>query len=227
MKPILILALLAFGSPWCPADDLSGPNHSTIRRTAWGTLFYDPVAMGSHQYESKVDEVRIKSSAGEVKVLGSDVNGYRLSFGNDLLTIKTNFSDLEIRWQEKSWTLRSQNARHTLISNAPQDTVVFERNANTFTIKGAKGFVTVNTNPGVLSIKSSAGSATVTNYLGSRSFSGVALDQIPYLGRGVFISFHGVGILLDMNQLFPTPEVAEWNEWKPVIGQPFEANAPR
>ncbi len=61
--------------------------------------------------------------------------------------------------------------------------------------------------------------------LGDRTFSGLPVDQIPYLGRGVYISFHGVGILIDVARLFPMPEVAEWNEWKPVLGPPFDPNA--
>ncbi len=133
---------------------------------------------------------------------------------------------MDVRWQDKAWTVRTQNGRCTLVSNSPRDTVVFERTANTFTVKGAIGFVAVNSNPGTLTIKSSAGSASITDSLGNRTFSGVGLDQLPYLGRGVFISFHGVGILIDMTKLFPMPEVQGWNEWKPVIGQPFDPNVP-
>ncbi len=78
---LLTVGLLWFGNPWCSADDISGSNHSTIRRTAWGSIFYDPLATGPHHFESKVDEILIKSSRGDVKVLGSDVNGYRFTSG--------------------------------------------------------------------------------------------------------------------------------------------------
>ena len=52
---------------------------------------------------------------------------------------------------------------------------------------------------------------------GNRTFAGPALDKIPYLGHGIFIPFHGVGIFVDLLKLFPMPEVAEWTEWKAVL----------
>lgn len=222
----LSLGLLLAGSAPCPADDLSGPGHSTLKQASWGSIFYSPAAAGSHAVEVNGDDVLIKSGRGVVKVLGSDVNGYRLVAGSDLLTIQLVNSDIEIRWREKAWTFRSQNGNCTLTSSAPRDTVVFERNANTFTIKGSAGFLAVTSGPGLLSINSSAGQATVKTGLGSRTFSGVPMDRLPYLGRGVFISFHGVGILLDVARLFPMQEVAEWREWKPIVGQPFDPSQP-
>ncbi len=224
MRPAAMTVLALLCAARCMADDISGPNRSTIRKAPWGSFFYDPVATGPHQLEVAVEEVRLKSRAGEVKITGSDINGYRFSSGGDVLTVNSSNSDLEIRWKEKVWTWRTTSTGCTLESNAPKDRIQFERSANTFSIKGALGYVTVTSNPGTLSIKSSAGNATITNYLGSRTYSGVNLDQIPYLGRGVFISFHGVGILLDVTTRFPMAEVSEWNEWKPVIGQPFEQN---
>ncbi|HJW32652.1 MAG TPA: hypothetical protein VJ505_04720 [Holophagaceae bacterium] len=224
MRAAAIVVLALLGTAGCWADDISGPNRSTIRKAPWGSIFYDPVATGPHQLEVAVEEVRIKSRAGEVKITGSDINGYRLSAGGDVLTIRSSNSDLEIRWKEKVWTWRTSSAGCTLECNAPKDRIQFERSANTFTIKGASGWVSVGTNPSTVTIKSSAGNATITNYLGSRTYSGLSLDQIPYLGRGVFISFHGVGILIDVTIRFPMAEVSEWNEWKPVIGQPFEQN---
>ena len=225
MKSMLFAICLLIGGSECWADDVSGPHHTTIKRTSWGSIFYDPVALGTHKYDFNLEDIRIKSSRGEVRVVGSENSGYRLICGDDVLTVKSNFSDVDIRWKDKSWSLKLKNSRFILAMNAPKDTVVFDRNANSFTIKGDKGFVTVNAAPGEVSIKSSVGQATLTNYLGSRSFSGVALDQIPYFGRGVYISFHGVGVLIDMIKIFPVSEVAEWIEWKPMVGLPFDPNA--
>ena len=225
-RALLFLGLLLTEMAPCSADDLSGPDHQTIKHSYWGSIFYNPIATGKHLLEINGEDVLIKSDRGTVKVLGSDVNGYRLMAGDDLLTIRLVNSNVEIRWREKAWTLRSQNGNYTLSSNAPQDTVVFERNANAFSIRGSGGFLTVTSNAGVLSINSSAGQATVTTHPGNRAFSGVPLDQLPYLGRGLFISFHGVGILLDMARLFQMQELAEWREWKPIIGQPFSQTYP-
>jgi hypothetical protein len=180
--------------------------------------------MGTHKYEYKLDDILIKSRFGEVRIIGSENSGYRLRAGFDELTIASTFSGFQIRWNKKSWSLEVLNARYTLSSNSPTDVIVFERDGNNFTIKGTNGFVSVNTQPGVLSIISSAGNGTITNYMGSRSFSGIAIDQIPYLGRGIYISFHGVGLLIDMLKLFPRPEMSEWIEWKPLVGLPFDPN---
>ncbi|HJW09891.1 MAG TPA: hypothetical protein VJ483_09670 [Holophagaceae bacterium] len=222
MKSALRALLLLTGCMGCRADDVSGPNHATLIRTAWGSIFYDPVTLGAHQLDVKPNDIRIRSARGEVKVLGSEANDFRLTFEREVLTIKGDVLNLDIRWHDKAWSLRSQYGRFTLASNAPPDTVTFERSGNTFTIKGAKGFMTATSNFGTLSIKSSAGNATVTYDLGNRTFSGVPLDQLPYLGRGVFISFHGLGILIDMAKLFPMQELGEWIEWRPILGRPFE-----
>lgn len=222
MKSVLVAILLLLGHSFGTADDLSGPNHTTIKRTAWGSIFYDPLSLGNHQYNYKLDDIQIKSNSGEVRIIGSENSGYRLRCGPDEMTITSNFSGFEIRWREKVWSLEILNGRYTLKSNSPKDVIVYERNGNDFTVKGSNGFVAVNSIPGALSIKSSLGNASVSSYMGSRSFSGVALDQLPYFGRGIYISFHGVGLLIDMLKLFPRPEMAEWIEWKPLIGPPFD-----
>ncbi len=222
MRSLLVGILLLLSQLPAQADDLSGPNHSTILRTAWGSIFYDPIFMGNHKYEYKLDDILIKSRFGEVRIIGSENSGYRLRSGSDELSVASTFSGFQIRWNKKSWSLEVLNARYTLSTNSPKDVIVFERDGNNFTIKGTNGFVKVNTQPGVLSILSSAGNGSITNYLGSRSFDGVAIDQIPYLGRGIYISFHGVGLFIDMLRLFPRPEMSEWIEWKPLIGPAFD-----
>ena len=222
MKALRLALVLTTAVRLCWADNLSGPNHVTLRRTPWGSLFYNPIAAGPHKVESRVNEITIRTVRGEVKVVGSEFNDYRLSCGNDLLTIKHSAPNLEIRWQEKFWKVSSLHSRLTLASNAPPDLVEFERNANTFTIKGALGLVTVNSNLGTLFIKGPAGVFSVITNTDGRTFSGVPFDRIPYLGRGVFISFHGIGILIDIVRMFPMAEVSEWINWEPVIGKPFD-----
>jgi hypothetical protein len=225
MKLLAIFYLLLLGHSFCLADDFSGPNHTTIKRGPWGCIFYDPMAWGPHDYEYKLDDIRIKSNSREVRLIGSEISGYKLRSGKDELTINSTNFGFEIRWHEKTWTIRNYNSQYTLISNSPKDRIVFERNANSFSIKGMNGFSSVNSNPWLLSIKSSAGDASIKKYLSDRSFSGIPIDQLPYFGRGVYISFHGVGILIDMLKLFPRSEVSEWIEWKPLIGLPFDSNA--
>jgi len=152
-----------------------------------------------------------------VIIQGTEVNGYRLTWGREFLTISQSGMDLDIRGQDKNWILRSQSGRYTLISSSPKDTLVFDRNANTFNIKGVKGLVTVTTEFQTLRIKSPLGTTTIISDIGKRTLSGIALGQIPYLGRGLYIPFHGVGIFIDMARVFPMPEVAEWIEWKPIL----------
>ena len=226
MKWFLLFAWLCLASGPLRADDASGPNHWTIVTTSWGTLFYDPVATGPHLFESGLETYRIKSSRGEVRISGSDVNGYRLTSGRDVLTISPNTSGWTFQWQQKAWTLRSQNGTYSLTTTDPKDSVTFERNSNTFTIKGSRGFLTVHSNPNLLTLTSSAGIATIATNLGSRSFAGVDIHQLPYFGRGVYISFHGVGVLIDLFKLFPTWEVAGLLEWRPILGPAFDPTAP-
>ncbi len=218
MKSILITCALLFGNQRCLADDTSGPNRSTIQKFAWGSLYFEPRSIGPFQLESNNDGFRLRSNQGEVSIQGSEVNGYRLTWGKEFLTISQSGGELDIRGQDKAWTLRSQNGRYTLISSAPRDTLVFERSGNTFSIKGSKGLVTATKEFQTLHIKSPLGNTTITNDIGKRTMSGIALGQIPYLGRGLYIPFHGVGIFIDIERQFPMQEVAEWVEWKPILG---------
>ncbi len=218
MKTILIVCALLFGNQWCLGDDVSGPNRSTIQSFSWGSLYYEPGLLGPYQFETTNGGFRLNSKQGEVSIQGTEVNGYQLTWGKDILTISQNGVDLDIRGKDKAWTLRSLNGSYTLVSSSPKDTLVFERNANTFSIKGAKGLVTATLDFQTLRIKSPLGTATLINDIGKRTLSGIGLDQIPYLGRGLFIPFHGVGIFIDIARLFPMQEVAEWVEWKPILG---------
>ncbi|HJV22307.1 MAG TPA: hypothetical protein VJ570_06410 [Holophagaceae bacterium] len=225
MRAASRVALILAAGAALGADELSGPNHITIRRTPWGNFFYDPVATGPHQIEVTLDDFRIKSHLGEVRLLGSDLNGYRLVCGADVLTVRSTATDLDIRWQDKVWTWRSLNGTLTLTTSAPKDTLTFEWGIGTFTIKGTQGSLTVTSTPGTTSIRSSAGNLTITSYLQNRTFSGIGLAQLPYFGRAVYISFHGVGLMLDVVRTFPMPELSEWYDWRPILGPAYDPNA--
>ncbi len=203
------------------ADDISGPGHTTIRATPWGSIFYKPSALGAHQMETVNDEIKIKRSSGELKIQGSDLMGYRLIQGKDVMSLEWGLDGLKIRWQKNTWTLRPKNGNYTLESSDPQDTVVFECNGNNYIIKGKLGHVSISTKPGEVLIQSPLGKSMVVREMGKRSISGPAISQIPYLGRGLYLSFHGLGLLIDIHKLFPIFELAEWTEWKPVMGKPF------
>ena len=217
MKAIVLLFALFCGTGWCLGDGVSGPDRSTIQGFPWGSIYYEPGSSGAYQLEPTNEGFSFHSNHGDVTISRTNVNGYRLACGQDALTISQNMADLEIRGADRNWTVRSRNGQCILACSSPQDTVVFDRNANTFNIKGGKGLVTGTTQFEKLQIKSPLGTSTVTTTFGQRTFSGVALDQIPYLGRGLFIPFHGVGVFIDMARLFPIPEVAEWVEWKAIV----------
>lgn len=217
MRAILIACCLLFGNPWCRGDDTSGPNRSTIWKCSWGTIYFEPGTTSNMNLETTNDGFKFKSDQGEVSIKGSEVNGYRLTGGNEVLIINANDGDLEIKGQDKSWTLRSQNQRWTLKSSHPRDTVIFERGDGSFTVKGEKGFVTVSRDAGTLHVKSPRGTAKVTSEYGNRIISGFPISQVPYLGRGLYIPFHGAGIFIDVARKFPMQEVAEWVDWKPIL----------
>ena len=218
MKLCLMLCLLFCGNLW-GGDGASGPFRSTIQKLNWGSLYYEPAKQGACQVERTSEGYRFTSSQGEVVIKGSEVNGYRLNWGKELLTINQNNDGLEIRGKDRNWILHSENGVFTLSSSLPKDKVVFERSLNTFTIKGAKGTVIVTADAGNLRIQSVLGITTVTNDHGDgrRTFAGPALDKVPYLGRGLFITFHGVGIFVDITRQFPMPEVAEWMDWRAIL----------
>lgn len=220
LLPFLLTVTLA-----ATADDISGPNLATLRKTAWGSVFYDPMALGPHSIETRVEEFRIKTSKGELRFGGSDLNGYTATFAGDSLTIRSIQDDVEIRWQGRTWSLRHTLGGLILTCPDPQDTVTFERVNGDTRIKGAQGEVVLTWNLGDLRVKSPLGISTVTTQNGTRTFSGVPLDRVPYLGRGVYLSFHGLGILLDVGRAFPLPETGAWNEWRPLLGRPFDPKA--
>lgn len=216
----IFLSCLVLGAgiqAWC--DDFSGPKRITFVWPAWGTISYEPVSLGACRLESSLDGFRLASAQGEVQIQGSDLNGYRLGWKDETLTIRQTNGDLEIRRQDGTWTLKALNGRVTLTSPAPKDSVVFERSHNAFRITGAKGTVAVamDYNNSTLRIESPAGVSTVITSNGKRIFTGPALDQIPYLGRGFYIPFHGVWVFVDVAKRFPMPEVVGWVEWKSIF----------
>jgi len=217
MKAISILFALLSATTWSLADNVSGPGCSTIQRFPWGSIYYEHNGNGPYQLDPIWDGFRFKSNQGQVTIEVVHVNGYRLSCGQEVLTLGQNLLNLDIQKQEQRWTLHAMNGNFTLESSFPRDTLVFTRNANTFTVKGGQGTVTGTTQFEKLNINSPLGTSTITTNMGHRTVSGVALDQIPYLGRGLYIPFHGVGIFIDMMKMFPMPEIAEWIEWKPIV----------
>lgn len=215
----LLFCLILFGSRWGLCDSTSGPHRSTIKPLPWGSLYFEPSQLGACQLEPNLDGFKFTSNQGEVLIKGIDVNGFRITWGKEVININLINGDLVISGQDKTWTLRSVNERVTLTSTSPKETVVFNRSANTFTITGVKGTVTLTADLAIggFRIQSPLGITTSTNQYGKRTFTGPALDQIPYLGRGLFIPFHGIGIFVDITARFPMPEVSEWLEWKAIL----------
>ncbi len=212
-----VLGLLVLGAPWAFADEVSGPYRTTIKAYSWGSLYYEPAQLGECQLEPTYDGFRFTSSEGEVVIRGSEFAGYQLRSGSDALTIRQNMGDLEVRGPNVNYTFRTFQGRLVLTSQSPRDTLQFDRGINAFSISGAKGKVSVSTSYGNLRIESPLGTSTVTNAYGKLTFTGPALGRIPYLGRGLFIPFHGVGVFLDVTRPFPMPEIGGWLEWKPVL----------
>jgi len=213
-----MLFLLTCGITRGLCDTLSGPHKSTIQKCSWGTFYYEPTAQSPCKLETTSSGFRYTSGQGVVTLEGTEVMGYRLVFAKEFMTIKQVNGKLTISRQDgATWTLRSENEKVILTSPMPKDTLVFARNSNVFTITGSKGTVTVATNYNDLSIKSPLGITKHSFEIDVHSFSGPAMDQIPYLGRGIYIPFHGVGIFVNIDWHFPMPEVMGWLEWKPVL----------
>jgi hypothetical protein len=213
----LFLACCLLGGHPCPADETSGPDRSTIQSFPWGSVYYELSGPGPQRLSSTGNGFRFSSGLGEVGIETLDLNSYRLTCGADFLTISQDDSGLDIHSLDQSWTLRAQEGQCILSSTHPRDTLVFRRNSGKFTINGAKGRVTVGGSAETLSILSPLGRTTVIQRGSRRSIAGAAIEQIPYLGRGLYIPFHGVGVLIDVAKLFPMPEVAEWAGWKPIL----------
>jgi hypothetical protein len=219
MRGLLLVLLLGSGiALGAHGDPSSGPSRTTIQRASWGTLYYEPAKGGACQLEPTSDGFRFTSSEGEVGIQGSEANGYRLTWGRESLTITAanGGGGLDLHLQDRQWSLRTMNGDLTVTASSPKALLLFTRINNGFAIKGSQGTVRATTEWGNLKIESPLGLTTVTLQNGKRVFAGPALDQIPYLGRGLFIAFHGVGVFLDLTRFFPMPEVAEWLDWKPI-----------
>jgi hypothetical protein len=215
MKSIVFALLLGCTSGH--ADDVSGPNRTTIQGFPWGSIYYEPGVVWANELESTNNGFKFRSKFGEVEIKTTNANSYRLTWGQESLTINQNIGDLEIREKGKIWTLRMQNGRCTLTCSSPRESLVFDRTLESFSVTGNQGRVSVSREMGTLSITSPVGTAKVVTDTGKRTISGVPIDQIPYLGRGLFIPFHGVGIFIDVTKQFPMREVVEWVEWKPLL----------
>ena len=217
MKVFVLVCSLLWGTTWCLGDAVSGPGHLTLQRFSWGTLYIDSAACESYQLEPTSNGYLLRTKDADVAIQGSEINGYQLSCGKDWLTLSQSFADLDVQGPGQHWTWSSRNGQYTLTSSEPKDTVVFHRDANHFSIKGAKGVVAGTQETDTFLLKSPQGLSTLSATMGTRTVAGVPLSRIPYLGRGVFIPFHGVGIFIDISKAFPMPEVAEWIEWREVV----------
>lgn len=201
----------------CLGDEVSGPGRDTLQRTPWGSFFLERATLGAHRVVPSNGDLRIQSSQGEVVVRGGLGGDFRLRCGTDELTVRSGLGALDIRWGRRSWSARLQNGRLTLEASDPRDRVVFERNGGDFAIKGSRGFLEVRNRPGELTLRSSAGEATFTSGIEGSSVRGQAPERMPYVGRGLYLSFHGVGLFVDMGAFFPMPELATWTEGRSIL----------
>lgn len=200
-------------------EDASGPGRTTLQTWSWGTVYYEPASLGACTVTRTPDGLRFVSGQGQVTISGSDAMGLTLAWGDQKLTVKSLSAagGVAVRSGAEAWTLAIRNGDLTLTSSAPADTVSFSRGVNTFTIQGGLGTVKGTSKLGDVTIVSPLGTTAIVNRMGSLTFSGPPLAQVPYLGRGLFLPFHGVGVFLDLGRFFPLPEVAQWVRWRPVL----------
>lgn len=201
----------------CLGDEVSGPGRDTLQRTPWGSFYLERATLGAHRVLPSNGDLRIQSSQGEVVVSGGLGGDFRLRCGSDQLTVRSGVGTLDVQWGSRLWSLRRQAGRLALEATEPRDRVVFERNGEDFTIKGARGFLEVRRRPGVLALRSSAGEATFTSGIEGTSASGQAPERMPYVGRGLYLTFHGVGLFVDLEAFFPMPELAAWTEGRSIL----------
>jgi len=216
---LLLGAMLLVPAP-CRADGVSGPGRTTLVKLSWGSLYYDHDASSPYKVEPTSEGFRFRSGKGEVTIRTTGINSYRFTWEKEVLTVDQDYQDVTIRSGDRRWTVRCGAGTIVLAASVPPETRVYSRNANAFSIKGPQGEITGTTQFEKLTLNSPLGTTVVTTYLGQRGVTGVPVDRIPYLGRGLYIPFHGVGVFIDMARLFPLPEVAEWIEWKPITLEP-------
>ena len=214
------LLLLALGLGWGPrgvADERSGPNRTTLLSFPWGSLCYESSPGLPVQLTSIGNGFRITTPQGPVAIETTDPDTFRFTWGDDYLTVHQDGTTLELRGRDQAWTLRSQTGRWFLTSSNPPDHLVFSRTRQTFTIQGAQGRVTVHGPAEQLHIASPPGRTWAVVRNGQAALAGVPLAQVPYLGRGVYIPFHGAGVYINVAQQFPMPELDEWLGWQPIL----------
>ncbi|HEU4952714.1 MAG TPA: hypothetical protein VFT46_12245 [Holophagaceae bacterium] len=222
MKSALALVLFCCCALAGRVDRLSGPSRTTVQELSWGTIYFEPSRLGDCELTRIPGGFKLASPEGEVLIQGSEASGFRLSCGQDVLELRpvNGGGGVEVRGQGRAWSLRISNGTVTLVSSSPRDTVVFRRSANPILIEGSRGKVSIVSEGGDLRISSPLGVTEVGDSPGGRTFHGPALDRIPYLGRGIFIPFHGAGVFLDLRRAFPLPETAEWADWRDLLLQP-------
>jgi hypothetical protein len=201
------------------ADADAGPGRTALQSYGWGALYYE--AQG--RWERTQAGFLVVTGADQVSITGSEFGGLRLRWEREELRIDplNGSRGVEVRIGSRVWNLRLWWGRLTLTLTDPEDTIDYERNGNRFTITGSLGTVTSESEPSRVTVRSPLGTTTLTLKGGTWRAEGPPLERIPYLGRGLFIPFHGAGVFLDLTRYFPMPELVLWQEWQPLnLGQP-------
>lgn len=198
---------------------INGQKHNVLLYRPWGAIVYMPQYISDLAFEtSNVGEYVIKTPSGKVTVKDTVGNETAITYPDGKVLVKSSMGDTRVKFKGKEYVFDVEQNQLTV--KTPDDTIAYKKEVNKLVISGKKGKVTYEVENNVYTITSSAG---VTKYekdlTGGYELKGVPIASHPYRYWGVefFLPEFKMGIIIDLNSLFPMTPVIDIFEWEEVM----------
>jgi hypothetical protein len=200
-RAALLLPLLAlFMSGGALADDVSGPDRTTMIKQDWGTIYHLPFSFDTQMSEDIFGEFTIKNrgTMTSVKQEGHS-DGYLVFYPDKTsLTVRKHESgEIVIDLRGKRSYFRPTPDGWVL--KMPDDEIRLRHKDHEVRISGKQGTTVCVDGPNGFTITSAAGETRYAREDFDTPFklSGVAVQSHPYVVRGVWFQAEGIGAFVD------------------------------
>jgi hypothetical protein len=196
---IAIALLAALAAPAAVrADEASGPDRETLFQKPWGTIYHLPLPPGVAVIQDMLGEYVI-SSHGENTVVMQEgkTDGCSVQFWDrSELAVTVDGHEVRVLCHGKWSYLRRSYEGWT--AKLPDDTITLRQHGHEVTIEGKRGKTIAVEGPLGFVVTSGSGESRYEREGdGPFKFSGLPIEQHPYVQRGVYFEQKNFGAFID------------------------------
>lgn len=166
---------------------INGETWQILFEDSFGAVVYNPLAMGDHKLTVSMNDTRIETSAGLVKITRTHSGVVDITYPKGAAKISSTVNEVRLLFKGKTYTMKRQMNDY-ISAEVPGDVITYKAHPGMgeLTVSGKEGSASYRRNLNDFTITSKAGTTKYTTIVsGGYTLAGVPATKHPYRYWGV------------------------------------------